>query len=269
MGLLFAAGPSAAPVSQSNSVRAKGEVKTVVPNPYAASSSESEEEVEVDLDEVATIRRSLSRSQPAIGKPVSQRAKKGWLAHQSIFPPSSSSSSESESEKETEDETGDDEPSRKMGKSRQTNASRSRDRESSEDAAEDGYLLSQSELHQVSIKPAPNNGASDLEEPLLGPDDLEAERDGRRGKVPVRLQVYHGRFGHWQREGLRKYKGECVSLESYVGLTKRRLWFLGSMVDNSAWCGRWALLRLGIHRRKYRLLSRAWRVMSLPTVALT
>lgn len=27
-------------------------------------------------------------------------------------------------------------------------------------------------------------------------------------RVPVRLQVYHGRFGHWEREGLRKYKGE-------------------------------------------------------------
>ena len=266
VGLLFA-GPDDIRVNRSTSIRAKDEVKTPVPNPYAASSSESEVEIEVNLDEVAAVRRSLLRSHSAIGKPVSERAKKGWLAHQSIFPPSSSSSSGSESDKETEDETGDDEPSRKMGKSRQKTASQSRDRDGGGDMAAEGFLLSQSELYHVSTRIAPYNGPSDLEEPLLGPDDLEADRDGRSGKVPVRLQVYHGRFGHWQREGLRKYKGECGPLESEVVLTIRRLWFPGSMVDSSARRGHWTLLRLGIHRRQYRSLSPFWRIQSLSTAA--
>lgn len=49
----------------------------------------------------------------------------------------------------------------------------------------------------------------DLQEPLLGPDDLDRRRNGKM-KVPVKLQVYHGRFGHWEREGLRKYKGQST-----------------------------------------------------------
>jgi hypothetical protein len=126
-------------------------------------------------------------------KPISERAKKGWLAHQSVFPPSSSE--DSESEKETEEDT-DDERSRMMGKSRLKPRSTSREHEP--DA--NGYAPSASELHQFDPQPP----VEDLEEPLLGPDDVVG---GHPTKVPLRLQVYHGRFGHWEREGMRKYKG--------------------------------------------------------------
>jgi len=129
-----------------------------VPNPYAASSS-SDEELEDDLDRVAEVRRSLRQ-------PVSARAKKGWIAHQSVFPPSSSSSA-SLSDKETEDETDDE-------------------------------AVPSTSLH----------------EPLLGHDDEER----LAVKIPARLQVYHGRFGHWEREGLRKHKGGQASVAD-VGLT--------------------------------------------------
>ncbi len=205
VGLLFA-GPDEQ-ASRRSSVKVKDKVKMAVPNPYAPTSSESDEEIEVDLDEVASVRRSLLRPKPPASKSVSERSKKGWLAHQSVFPPSSSSSSsETESEKATEAETDEDDRSRMMGKSRQEAKSRSRQAEEIEEEDED--LLSPSELYRVSIKTTPYNVTTDLEEPLLGSDELEDERDGRRGKVPVRLHVYHGRFGHWEREGLRKYKGD-------------------------------------------------------------
>lgn len=103
-----------------------------MPNPYAASSSS--EEIEPDLERVDALRTH----------------RKGWIAHQSVFPPSSSSSATEESEHETES---------------------------------DG-----------------------LDEPLIQ----------ENVKTPTRLQVYHGRFGHWEREGLRKYKGE---LSFATGLT--------------------------------------------------
>lgn len=77
------------------------------------------------------------------------------MAHQSVFPPSSSSSAD-ESDKETEAETDDEAP------------------------------------------------PANLHEPLLNEDTHV-----RATKAPVRLQVYHGRFGHWEREGLRKYKGRA------------------------------------------------------------
>ncbi|WVQ80868.1 hypothetical protein IAT38_002975 [Cryptococcus sp. DSM 104549] len=179
----------------------KGKERSRIPNPYAASSSDSEDEgeAELDLDEVATVRRSLLRPNPqqaqAQHKPVSERAKKGWLAHQSIFPPSSSSSSETdESEKETEDESDmeADAASRMMG-----GGGRHKSRGHSE---AEGYSVGQSELYDTRTVPPAYNIQTDLEEPLLREDEAEGER------VPVRLQVYHGRFGHWEREGLRKYK---------------------------------------------------------------
>jgi hypothetical protein len=135
-----------------------------VPNPYAASSS-SDEELEQDLAQVAEIRRSLRQ-------PISDRAKKGWIAHQSVFPPSSSSSA-SESEKETEDETDDEGP------------------------------------------PPP-----DLREPLLGNQD---ERPAPT--IPIKLQVYHGRFGHWEREGLRKRKGKSICLSIVKSISRQILHF--------------------------------------------
>ena len=130
-------------------------VPAALPNPYAPSSSSSDE-VEVDLDEVAAVRRSL-----LMPKAVSDRAKKGWLAHQSVFPPSSSTS---ESDKETESDSGDEAP-----------------------------------------------GDANLEQPLLDPDELDHVLEQPRSKIPVRLHLYHGRFGHWEREGLRKYKGRWIS----------------------------------------------------------
>ena len=162
--------------------------------------------MEADLDEVDTIRRSLRKHSQPQRAPLSERAKKGWLAHQSIFPPSSvSSSDESESEKETEDESGD-ERSRMMGRSRRKERSRSKSRDT---ADVEGYMLSPSELYHASANP-PVDEHTDLEEPLLGPDELDRTRGGKATRVPVRLQVYHGRFGHWEREGLRKYKGETA-----------------------------------------------------------
>jgi hypothetical protein len=188
--------------------------KSKIPNPYAPSSSESDEdEIEPDLEEVDTMRRSI-RATPLptrTREPISQRAKKGWLAHQSIFPPSSSSSSETdESDKETEEDSDPDANERvgMMGRSRKVVKSKSRQAPSyktkdEEDEDEvDGYILSPSELEDV--KHTRQAGPA-LDEPLLGPDELDRTR-GPTGKVPIRLQVYHGRFGHWEREGLRKYK---------------------------------------------------------------
>lgn len=181
MGLLFDIPEQASPSGS------QPRVKVSAPNPYAPSSS-SDDDLEADLEEVATVRRSLLRSKP---KNSSDRAKKGWLAHQSIFPPSSSSSDEYESDKETEEETGDEE-----GSSPTTN------RRQHVNTSLNGYALSPSELHQASAIPP----IGDMEEPLLGPDNLQGDMSRR---TPVKLHVYHGRFGHWEREGFRKYKGTC------------------------------------------------------------
>lgn len=258
MGLLFA-DPTEPAAPRSVAAKTKDKVKAAVPDPYAESSSpESHEEIEADLDEVAQVRRSLLRPKPSSSKPVSERAKKGWLAHQSVFPPSSSSSSSpTESDKETEDETDEDERSRMMGRSRQKTRSQSRDAEAAEDDEDvEGYMLSPPELYRASMKPPPYNAASDLEEPLLGPDELEDERDGRRGKVPVRLQVYHGRFGHWEREGLRKYKGEQRGASRLARAADMpRLWLPGAMVDRSDRRDHRAGFRLGVHRCQSSLLA--------------
>lgn len=151
----------------------KGKGKATIPNPY--SSDESEDEP--TLDQVAFIRRSLT-----------DRAKKGWMAHQSVFPPSSSSDTDSESDKETEQDTEDD----------------------------------------------PLDPLDELEEPLIEP--------GER-KPPVRLQVYHGRFGHWEREGLRKYKGA-----SNHGHANDRFSISRSMVDVAVGHPLWLALCLGTDR---------------------
>ena len=220
--------------------------KTRIPNPYEASSeSEEEDEIEPDLDEVAA-RRSLAGLRPgvtsqvnrypsrppsdAVRPPVqSDRARKGWLAHQSVFPPSSSSSDdESESEKETEEDTDDERErrlgadgmrdgiSRMMGQSRAQGEGKGRAQSrSASSRAPRGYMLSPSELYEDSMLPGQGmyaGGVGDgggemadtMDQPLLEPDEM----DRRPGKVPTRLQVYHGRFGHWEREGLRKYKGK-------------------------------------------------------------
>jgi hypothetical protein len=191
-------------------------MESSIPNPYSRSSSESEEddeEIEPDLEEVDNMRRSL-RASPAVGlgkkkEPMSERAKKGWLAHQSIFPPSSSSSSETdESEKETEEESESDERVGMMGRSRRVKSKPRQEEIDVEDEDEDeadGHMLSAAELQDTRRPQVPGDY---LDEPLLGPDELDQVRTGGggNGKVPIRLQVYHGRFGHWEREGLRKYK---------------------------------------------------------------
>ena len=176
VGLLFAE-PSA---SASRPGKAKRSVKSSIPNPYAP--SDSDEEVEADLDEVANVRRSLMKKSSR-----HTDRKKGWMAHQSVFPPSSASSSNTESDKETEPDSETDGRSRMMGLSRY-HKTKSQRQASSESG------------------PPPYVVESALDEPLLGPDELESR--GTSASVPIRLQVYHGRFGHWQREGLRKYKGE-------------------------------------------------------------
>lgn len=170
----------------------KGKERSRIPNPYESSSEsedEDEGEPEMALDEVDTVRRSLLRPHPQQQRePLSERAKKGWLAHQSVFPPSSSSSSDDESDKETESESGD-------GESRFTNGGQG--------LYEGG--ADSSNLYDTRTIPAAYNVATNLEEPLL------AEEDGQReSRVPVRLHVYHGRFGHWEKEGLRKYKGQYI-----------------------------------------------------------
>ena len=214
VGLLFAdpiasSSRNTAPGSSSRRARRP---KTTIPNPYAPSSS-SDDEIEPDLEEVANVRRTLASKisqQP-------ERAKKGWLAHQSEFPPSSSSSSETDSDKETEPDSEMDERSRMMGisryqKKKQTQAQR--------DGEFDG---------SDALPPYPE--ASTLNEPLLGPEEMEGR--GRTTSLPVRLQVYHGRFGHWQREGLRKYKGASYWLVGCFANDIRKIlvsWPSGSRV---------------------------------------
>jgi hypothetical protein len=140
-------------------------------------------------------------------EPISQRAKKGWLAHQSVYPPSSSSSSETdESDKETEEDSDADERVGMMGRSRKVRSKSGQAPANNDEEDEDevdGYIFSPSEFQDTRH---PRQDLTDaLDEPLLGPDELDRAR-GPAGKVPIRLQVYHGRFGHWEREGLRKYK---------------------------------------------------------------
>ncbi|EIW67934.1 hypothetical protein TREMEDRAFT_40073 [Tremella mesenterica DSM 1558] len=162
--------------------RGVGKSKKGVPNPYETS---SEEEAEMPIDVVASVRQSLIRPPQPAQKPLSKRAQKGWLAHQSIFPASSSSDSE-ESDKITEEDS-------EIG-------------EQDEDEDDEGYMLSPSELYKASMRPPAYSGGN-LQEPLLGPDELISERDGRRTTVPTRLHLYQGRFGHWEGDALRKYKG--------------------------------------------------------------
>lgn len=213
MGLLFQdeeEAPRPAPPAVTPRGKGKATARQLVPNPYAPSSSESDEELEPELEEVAAVRRGLVRPQTQRA-PQSERAKKGWLAHHSVFPSSSSSSSDedAQSEKETESDT-EDERSRMMGQSRRKPRARSR-AEDRED--EEGYDLSASELYAANLPDLGQDDRTDLEEPLLGPEELE-RRGGTKVSIPNRLQVYHGRFGHWEREGLRKYKGKPASRKS-------------------------------------------------------
>ncbi|RXK38717.1 hypothetical protein M231_04027 [Tremella mesenterica] len=176
--------------------RGVGKSKKGVPNPYETS---SEEEAEMPIDVVASVRQSLIRPPQPAQKPLSKRAQKGWLAHQSIFPASSSSDSE-ESDKITEEDS-------EIG-------------EQDEDEDDEGYMLSPSELYKASMRPPAYSGGN-LQEPLLGPDELISERDGRRTTVPTRLHLYQGRFGHWEGDALRKYKDSpflALWLTSLLGL---------------------------------------------------
>lgn len=187
--------------------------RTAVPDPYGPS-SDSETELEADLDQVAQVRRSLIGSSRG---PRNAKNKKGWLAYQSVFP-SSSSSEATESEKETEDESGD-ERIGMMGQSRRKSHPR------------------------ADALPVLSGASETLEEPLLGPDEITQMTT----KVPVRLQVYHGRFGHWEREGLRKYKGMPSSLNLSL---RDRPRVLGPLADNVAECDDRPVVRVGLNRRR-------------------
>jgi hypothetical protein len=188
VGLLFADGHSDDEdchnrATSSNRVN-RTRIQADLPNPYAASSS-SDDDMEADLDQVETVRRSLL---------ANKRTKKGWLAHQSVFPPSSSSSA-SESDKDTEPESDEGE-----------------------------------------MEPPSN-----LQEPLLGPDEM---RGGPSTQIPVRLQVYHGRFAHWEREGLRKYKGGSKWRNELIP----RLWGPGIMAHIMSRRSHRTHFRLGTYR---------------------
>lgn len=153
------------------------EREQAVPNPYGAS-SDSEGEIEADLDRVAAMRRSLRSGASAAAGP-SDRGKKGWLAYQSVFPSSSSSESSHDSK--------------------------------ASDCEDDSFGYNQApQGYHLSGVPQLEGDRSALEEPLLGADDVAHLTT----RVPVRLQVYRGRFGHWEREGLRKYKGEHLTIRS-------------------------------------------------------
>ncbi|BEI89586.1 uncharacterized protein CcaverHIS019_0209480 [Cutaneotrichosporon cavernicola] len=172
-GLLFDA-PSGSDNDGESRISLRHTRHAHIPDPYGAS-SESEAEIEPDLDQVAEARRSLLK--PTSSAPRDGRKRKGWLAYQSVFP-SSSSSEASESDKDTEDESVVDERFGLMGQSRRQ------------------------PLPAVPIIVSSTAYQDALDEPLLGPDEI-AQMTTR---VPLRLQVFHGRFGHWEREGLRKYK---------------------------------------------------------------
>lgn len=181
VGLLFAE-PSSSGGQTSKQPRAttsRNAARVQVPDPYGPS-ADSDSEAEADLDQVAAVRRSLLK--PQASNPREGRGKKGWMAYQSVFP-SSSSSEASDSDKETEDGSDDQGRTGIMGQSRRNPVTRK------------------------DPPAAPQPVRDTLDEPLLGPDEV-AQMTMR---VPVRLQVYHGRFGHWEREGLRKYKGGLIS----------------------------------------------------------
>jgi hypothetical protein len=209
MGLLFDNQEEPPRSVRTPAPRSKGKntAKISVPNPYDPDSSESDDEPEADLDEVATIRRSLARPLPQRA-PTSEGAKKGWRVHHSVFPNSSPSSSSDEGEKETESDT-EDERSRMMGRSRQRSRGKSQEVVDDPDDDPEGYMLPQSETFTASSVPPEADMPTDMEEPLLGPEDLDRRGVGKV-TIPNRLQVYHGRFGHWEREGLRKYKGISI-----------------------------------------------------------
>lgn len=215
MGRLFDNQEEASRPVRTPAPRSKGKqtAKVSVPNPYGTDSSESDDEPEADLDEVATIRRSLARPPPQRA-PNSEGAKKGWRVHHSVFPNSSPSSSSDEGEKETESDT-EDERSRMMGRSRQRPRGKSQEVVEEADDDPEGYMLSQSEMFTATSATREADMRTDLEEPLLGPEDLDRRGIGKV-TIPNRLQVYHGRFGHWEREGLRKYKGGSTSQRPYT-----------------------------------------------------
>jgi hypothetical protein len=258
IGLLFGSQQDTTPI-QSRSVarsqhkgkgKGKGNLKSSIPNPYSRSSSESEgeEEIEPDLEEVDNMRKSL-RTPGGLGKkkePVSERAKKGWLAHQSVYPPSSSSSSETdESEKETEEDSADERVGM-MGRSRRVKSKRPEEVDDEDGDEVDGYVLSPSELQDHHVP-------GGLDEPLLGPDELDQVRAGN-GKVPIRLQVYHGRFGHWEREGLRKYKDSgflALWLTTIMGVLIGLLFVWGSTDVSLPFINR-TLKLISSHRKKSR-----------------
>ncbi|ODN76186.1 hypothetical protein L202_06106 [Cryptococcus amylolentus CBS 6039] len=215
VGVLFAGPDDDHPHPQESLSRSAndGRGRSRIPNPYESSSEDSDadgNEAEMDLDQVETVRRSLLRPHPEQQQrqPLSERAKKGWLAHQSVFPPSSSSSDD-ESDKETESES-DFEESTIAGNGRKGR------RQSEID----------SNMYDAGTMPAAYNVQTNMEEPLLGAEDGD-----RLDRVPVRLQVYHGRFGHWDREGLRKYKDSgflAFWLSSLLGILIGLLFVWGS-----------------------------------------
>jgi hypothetical protein len=67
-------------------------------------------------------------------------------------------------------------------------------------------------------------------------------------KVPVRLQVYHGRFGHWEREGLRKYKGRCFYL--WCMLADHRPRVPRSVAHIASCCTDWPDVCVGLDRSR-------------------
>jgi hypothetical protein len=135
------------------------------------------------------------------------------MAHQSVFPPSSSSESETdESDKETEADSDEeverrhlDPQSRMMGQSRALASGKGRgkgEEKSRSTSTGRGYAITPSELYEDGIRDDQSYAGGGVGVPSQG------EMEARGGKVPTRLHVYHGRFGHWEREGLRKYKGK-------------------------------------------------------------
>lgn len=171
-----------------------------VPDPYGPS-SDSEGEIETDLDRVAAVRRSLRGGAPGISGP-NGKGKRGWLAYQSVFPSSSSSESSHDSK----------------------NSGQEEDESFGYDHAPQGY--------HVGSVPQLEGDRSALEEPLLGADDVAHLTT----RVPVRLQVYRGRFGHWEREGLRKYRGELLG-HMEPNLQILASWLCGLSASCCSWLG--------------------------------
>lgn len=143
-----------------------------------------------------------------------------------------------------------DERSRMMGRSRRRK-SRSESREIKED--KDDGVPSPSELY-LAANEATGYRVTDLEEPLLGPDDMDNDGGERSGKVPIRLQVYNGRFGHWEREGLRKYKG---APGYWWDMLIVRFGFSSIMADQSNRRACRIVVCLGVHRREFSISNSA------------